>query len=133
MEIKKQYNDLVLSMEDELREKINNAKDSLMKAFIYSRVGNYIDFGAMNTVEKDKFLLMFENSNMSSQDMITYESFINQCKDAKNFLLIADNCGEIVLDKLFLEELKKRFPHLEVTVMVRGGEVLNDNTYEDYT
>lgn len=130
-EIKKQYNDLVLSMEDELREKINNAKDPLMKAFIYSRVGNYIDFGAMNTVEKDKFLLMFENSNMSNQDMITYESFINQCKGAKNFLLIADNCGEIVLDKLFLEELKKRFPQLEVTVMVRGGEVLNDNTYED--
>ena len=40
-------------------------------------------------------------------------------------------CGEIVLDKLFLKELKKRFPHLELCVMVRGEEVLNDATLED--
>ena len=56
---------------------------------------------------------------------------IRQCAEAEHFLLIADNCGEIVLDKLFLEQLKKRFPHLKITVLVRGGEVLNDATVED--
>lgn len=49
----------------------------------------------------------------------------------KSFLLLADNCGEIVLDKLFLEQLLIRFPHLTPRVMVRGGEVLNDATEED--
>ena len=59
------------------------------------------------------------------------ESFLRQCAKAKRFLLIADNCGEIVLDKLFIEQLKKKFPQMEMTVMVRGGEVLNDATEED--
>lgn len=48
-EVKKQYNDLVLSMEEILSGE--NAKDPLAKAFLYARVGNYIDFGAMNSVD----------------------------------------------------------------------------------
>ena len=50
-EVKKQYNDVVLSMEDFIRREIVNAKDPLAKAFLYARVGNYIDFGAMNSVD----------------------------------------------------------------------------------
>lgn len=46
-------------------------------------------------------------------------------------MLIADNCGEIVLDKLFLEQLHYTYPQLSLTVMVRGGEVLNDATMAD--
>lgn len=45
--------------------------------------------------------------------------------------MICDNCGEIVLDKLMLEQLKKRFPQLSIKAMVRGGDVLNDATSED--
>ena len=41
------------------------------------------------------------------------------------------SCGEIVLDKLFIEQLEKRFPDLSVTVLVRGEEVLNDATPAD--
>ena len=36
-----------------------------------------------------------------------------------------------MLDKLFLEQLKKRFPQLQLQVLVRGREVLNDVTPED--
>jgi uncharacterized protein with ATP-grasp and redox domains len=46
-------------------------------------------------------------------------------------LLLADNCGEIVLDKLFFEQLGQRYPQMKLSVMVRGGEVLNDATVED--
>ncbi len=129
--IKKQYNDLVLSMEDRLRSEINSAEDSLAKAVIMSRIGNYIDFGAMNSIDSDEFLALFGNTEMREDDRITYEAFIRECDDAKTFLLICDNCGEIVLDKLMLEELKKRFPQLTVRAMVRGGDVLNDATAED--
>ena len=38
---------------------------------------------------------------------------------------------EIVLDKLFVRTLKARFPHLDITVMVRGGDVSNDALMED--
>lgn len=129
--IKKQYNDLVLAMEDSLRHEINSAEEPLAKAMMMSRAGNYIDFGAMNSVDHDEFLSLFSNTEMREDDRKTYESFLRECTDAKTFLLICDNCGEIVLDKLMLEQLKLRFPHLTVRAMVRGDNVLNDATAED--
>ena len=129
--IKKQYNDLVLSMEDSLRNEINSAEDPLARALIMSRIGNYIDFGAMNSIDSDEFLDLFRSTEMREDDIRTYESFIRECSNAETFLLICDNCGEIVLDKLMLEQLKKRFPQLTVRAMVRGDNVLNDATVED--
>ena len=42
-------------------------------------------------------------------------------------------CDKIKLlcDRLSVEEIKKRFPELKVTVMVRGMAALNDATMED--
>ncbi len=130
-ELKRQYNDLVLSMESALRERIEAAPDPLGAALVFARVGNYIDFGAMNHVDKETFLSLFDREGASERDRSVMASLFRQCGSAENFLLIADNCGEIVLDKLFLEQLRRRFPALMLTVMVRGGEVLNDATLED--
>ena len=129
--VKKEYNDLVLGMEDDLRTEIEKAKDPLAKAFVMSRVGNYIDFGAMNQVDKETFLGLLCDTQMRSEDEPVYQSFLEECKKGKKFLLICDNCGEIVLDKLLIEQLKKRFENLEISAMVRGKEVLNDATVED--
>lgn len=130
-EIKKKYNDLVLSMEDSVRNRIEASEDPLVKALLYGRVGNYIDFGAMNHVDEKTFLSLLDRVEWDDKDLDVIQSFVDQCKRARNFLLIADNCGEIVLDKLFLEQLHKRFPELMIDVLVRGGEVLNDATEED--
>ena len=130
-EIKKEYNDLVLSMEDTIRAKIEESEDPLATSFLYARIGNYIDFGAMNSVDTDTFLSLFDDAKLSGQDLKTMESFVAQCEKGQRFILMTDNCGEVVLDKLFVEQMKKRFPHLDIKVMVRGGEVLNDATEED--
>ena len=130
-EIKRRYNDLVLSMEEAVREQIEEAEDPLVRALLFARVGNYIDFGAMDEVDEAAFLSLLGNSAASEQDARTVDAFLRQCETAECFLLISDNCGEIVLDKLFLEQLKKRFPALKMTVLVRGGEALNDATRED--
>lgn len=130
-EVKKKYNDLVLSMEESIRKKIELADDPLSESLVYARIGNYIDFGAMNHVDEQTFLSLFDDVGVHQRDSAAVESFVRQCSEAHKFLLLTDNCGEIVLDKLFIEQLKKRFPHLQVTVMVRGREVLNDATLED--
>ena len=130
-EIKKTYNDLVLSMEDALLREIEAAEDPLAKAFVMARIGNYIDFGAMNHVDKETFLRLFEDTKMREADKAVYESFLGECAKAKTFLYVCDNCGEIVLDKLFIRDLGRRFPGLSFSAMVRGGEVLNDATMED--
>lgn len=130
-EIRKTYNDLAISMEGALKERIEAAEDPLAEALLYARIGNYIDFGAMDHVDREEFVSLFEGAKLSEADLRTYEKFVRRCGEAERFLLIADNCGEIVLDRLFLEQLKNRFPQLRMDVMVRGGEVLNDATVED--
>ncbi|MCR5794324.1 MAG: ARMT1-like domain-containing protein [Solobacterium sp.] len=130
-EIKKRYNDLVLSMEEGIRQKIESSPDPLHTALLYARAGNYIDFGAMDTVDEEEFFSLLDEASSADRDQETYGSFLKQCETADRFLLITDNCGEIVLDRLFLEQLKKRFPGMELTVLVRGKEVLNDATRED--
>lgn len=130
-ERKRQYNDLVLSMEDAVRAQLEEAAEPLKKALAYARVGNYIDFGALDRVDEEDFLKLFRDAELSGKDEEVLASFLRQCGEAGRFLLICDNCGEIVLDKLFLEQLKKRFPALSLTVMVRGEETLNDATRED--
>ena len=130
-DIKKKYNDMVLGMEGSLREEIEKSEDPLAKALIMARVGNYIDFGAMNHVDQDEFLSLFRDTEMRADDRITYDSFLEACENGKNFLLVCDNCGEIVLDKLLLEQITKRFTKLRMKALVRGGEVLNDATMED--
>ncbi|MCR4645187.1 MAG: ARMT1-like domain-containing protein [Oscillospiraceae bacterium] len=130
-EIKREYNDLVLTLEDEIREKIRSAPDPLAAALAYARAGNYIDFGAMNHVSGEKLLSLLDDAQLCERDLPAYRAFAAQCAKAERFLLIADNCGEIVLDKLLLEQLHTAFPQMELTVLVRGEEVLNDATAED--
>lgn len=130
-EVKKKYNDLVLGMEDAVRSKIEASADPFETAFACARIGNYIDFGAMNEVDEETFLSLFDDAKLRDEDRKVMDSFADQCRRGKRFLLLADNCGEIVLDKLFLEQLHRKFPQLTVSVMVRGSEVLNDATEED--
>ncbi len=114
-----------------LRERIKAAEDPLACALAIARVGNYIDFGALDSVDEAVFLGLFGDLLLSLRDRTAYESLLRACAAGRQFLLIADNCGEIVLDGLLIEQLKRRFPHLRFQAMVRGGEVLNDATAED--
>lgn len=130
-DINKKYNDLVISMQADLEKQIEDSENPLATSLVMARIGNYIDFGVMQEVDEKTFLDMFSNTEMRDDEQATFESFSKQCSSGKTFLLLTDNCGEIVLDKLFLRQLKKQFPNLEITVMVRGGEAYNDATLED--
>lgn len=129
--IKQEFNQLVLDFEQELKANILSANDPLEKAILYSMIGNYIDFGAMDHVSKEDFLNLFNNPRYKHLNSQTYNQFKEDCKNGSTFLLIADNCGEIVLDRFVLEILHKTYPHLDLTVMVKGGNISNDATIED--
>jgi len=45
--------------------------------------------------------------------------------------LVTDNAGEIVFDRLLAETLQEKYPHLEITFLVRGANVANDATRAD--
>ncbi len=129
--IKRQYNDLVLSQEEYVARQIEQSDDPLLTAILFARIGNYIDFGALEEVSPEAFLDLLKQVRASDQDRKTYASFLKACENGTQFLLAADNCGEIVLDKLMIRQLKKRFPSLKTFVLVRGEDTYNDATAED--
>lgn len=128
---KEKYNRMMLELEERIEREIAKSDDPLRTSILFARVGNYIDFGAMNTVDDDVLIKLINGVNTESLEESVYVDFVSQCVTGRNLLLITDNCGEIVLDKLMVRELKKRFPNLQITVMVRGSDVLNDATMED--
>ncbi len=128
--LKHKYNQYLLEREDEIRTRINetgNIEDYIK----YVCVGNYIDFGVTGKIDDQMLEDMLDKAaelEISSQEVKHLE---DELATAKTLLYITDNCGEIVLDKIFIEELKKRYRNLEITVMVRGGLAINDATMED--
>lgn len=130
-DIKTHFNSLVLKKVPEIERKIENADDPLYTAMCYAMMGNYIDFGVLDSVEEQKLESSLEKASELNPDMKEYELFVKDLSCAKRLLLITDNCGEIVLDKLFLTRIAKTYPELEIKVMVRGKPVFNDATIED--
>ena len=130
-ELKKGYNAMLMEKEKEIRQKISRADDPLALALRFSQIGNYIDFGALGSVDDDKLRDFLEQAETLPISEDTYLKFTENLKTAKKLVFLTDNCGEIVLDKLLLETIAKAYPHLECTVIVRGEPVLNDATMED--
>ena len=129
--VKKEYNDFVLAHQKELRKRIMASADPLRTAIKFARDGNYIDFAAVSDVNADRLMELLKNSAWSRKDQETYEKFVDRCEKAESLLLITDNCGEIVFDRLMVEQLRNRFEKMKITVLVRGGNVVNDATRED--
>ncbi len=130
-DLKKKYNDMLLKKEMEIRQKIRNASDPLGLALRFAQIGNFIDFGAMDSVDDEKLMAFLEQAAELSLDEKTYEAFSEDLKTAKKLVYLTDNCGEIVLDKILLETIEENYPHIEKVVIVRGEPVLNDATMED--
>lgn len=129
--IKREYNELMLSLEPKLQALIDEEEDPLHKAFVYARAANYIDFGMAGRVEKETLLSLLDKAGEDPMDEKVYGEFLRDLDRAAKLTYVTDNCGEIVLDKLVVKELKRRKPSLRITVLVRGKDVLNDATFED--
>ncbi len=130
-QIKHSYNQRMLSLEQSILDRIRESKQPLRVALTFARIGNYIDFGAMNHVDNKVLEELIYAAEKNLVEEKVYEQFLNELANAKKVVYLLDNCGEVVLDKLAILCLKERYPQLEITAVVRGQEVLNDVTLED--
>lgn len=129
-QMKQEFNQLLLDMEPELVQEIKKSGDTLKEAIRFARIGNYIDFSAVEHVTKEEFMGLFRKGD-DQLDEAEYAQLCRELSEASRLLYVTDNCGEIVLDKLAIKELKERYPKLHITVMVRGEDAINDATMED--
>lgn len=130
-EIKKHFNEIMMEYADMVKNNIAASDDPLKLACQYAMVGNYIDFGAMKNVDPDYLTELLENAHETNVDEEEYKSMKKDFASAKRMALITDNCGEVVMDKILVETINELYPGLDITVIVRGKEVLNDATMTD--
>ncbi len=125
------FNQLMLQKEDEIGMLVEKSKDPILLALQYSMTGNYIDFGSMNVVDEEYLASLLDTVEERPVSAKAYDDMCNDLSKAKKLVFITDNCGEIVLDKVLIKTIKEQYPNVEITVMVRGGETLNDATMKD--
>ncbi len=130
-QLKEEYNKLMLKEELWIHNIITASEDPLLTAIKFARVGNYIDFGAMGSIQTDKLKSLLDSAKEEELSLTEYINFRNDLQRAERLVYLTDNCGEIVLDKLLIIIMKELYPSLDVTVIVRGKPVLNDATPED--
>ncbi len=125
-EVKKEFNDFLLSMEEDLEMQIRKHNDPLEAALCFARTGNYIDYAAVKDISKDKLLELFEEQKQAGLEKNEYRLFLKDMEQASKLVYLTDNCGEVVLDKIALKMIREKYPDLDVTAVVRGEPVVND-------
>jgi len=140
--LKKKYNDKALELYSNLKnsidkfytQNIQNLNSSELEEILNlvlkaSIIGNSIDFGTNLNINIEQEIEKLINTKLISN--VEIKEFINDINKSNKILIVGDNAGEIVFDKLFIEKLKKIFPHKEIIYSVRAGPIINDATLED--
>jgi uncharacterized protein with ATP-grasp and redox domains len=126
-EIKQHSNQRMLSLYPQLLEKIQSAEDSLEMAIRLAIAANIIDFGAKHNLDDETIDRVMAESIAIPLDRELVEQLRQEIHRAESILYLGDNAGEIVCDRLLIEQL----PREKITYVVRGNPIINDVTIAD--
>ncbi|MBI2426140.1 MAG: DUF89 family protein [Candidatus Hydrogenedentes bacterium] len=126
-ELKWKQNELALAMEPALRHLVDAEPDRLEAALHIAAAGNVIDLGVMTTeqIDVEAAVTQVMHERFAVDHSAAFKASLSRCKD---LLYLLDNAGEIVFDKILIEELQK---HTRVTAVVKAGPMINDVLRED--
>lgn len=109
---------------DQWRIKLQTRTNNIFEAFKLALAANIIDFGPGHNFDINDDIERIRKIPLSINHSDELISLINK---SKNLFYITDNAGEIVFDKLLMEQLT--IP--EINIGVRGKPIINDATMED--
>ncbi len=125
-QIKETYNNIAYKQLPAVRHLVDKAADRLEAGVRVAIAGNIIDFGIFESVDLDRSLADSFQLPLSQEE---YQEFYRAVDKAQSILYLCDNAGEIVFDRVLLEELRNRGK--KVTAVVKGAPVINDATLVD--
>ncbi len=126
--LKEKYNRLALQYYEEIKNIVENSEDALFKAILVAALANTIDFASQHDINFISDIKNLKRKNFAINDC---KKFKNSLVKTNNLLIIGDNCGEIVFDKLLITIIKNNYPNLKIIYSVRGAPIINDATIED--
>jgi len=125
--VKKKYNQWAMEQLPVLRKKVKDSKNPLEVALQLAIAGNIIDFGINGDLHTDEIVKTIESALACKLDAEAVQQFEKEVTDAHKILYLTDNAGEIVFDRLLIEQLPAR----KITVAVKASPIINDATMED--
>ncbi|MBN2137749.1 MAG: DUF89 family protein [Sedimentisphaerales bacterium] len=125
--VKKHGNDLAMQMYPELKKSVELSNNALAVAVRLAIAGNIIDYGTDSHISQEKVEKAVGEALRLPLDGHALEVFAEAVDLADDILYLGDNAGEIVFDRLLIEQL----PSEKVTFVVRGGPILNDALMAD--
>jgi hypothetical protein len=131
-EKKRLSNEYAFKMLPMIRSNLESEQDGYVrfrKACLAAIVANSLEFDMLEHDQKFQHfpdLLKRAEEELKVDDI---KDIYSKVKDSKKVLYLLDNAGEIVIDSLFIEEIKKLGP--SVVAVVKEEPVLNDVTMED--
>ncbi|GMQ63362.1 damage-control phosphatase ARMT1 family protein [Vallitalea maricola] len=130
-EEKKLFNEKLLAMEDNIKAMLDDSAHRFLDAIRIAMAGNIVDFGALDNITMELVEEIIKRTMESKIDKEVYNKFYKELSNAKEILYLGDNTGEIVFDKILMEEIKKEFPDITIYFATRGKPALNDANEED--
>ena len=129
--IKQVSNELALKLYPELKRMVRESESRLMTATLLAIIGNIIDYGAKESFDIDREISQLLNPNHDiasayKKAIFDFTQFKEALDKTDSVLYLADNSGEVVFDKVLIEELNK-----DVTYVVRDNPIINDALKED--
>lgn len=123
---KRQSNDLALKLYPRLQQIMDASEDKLDCALRIAAAGNVIDLG----INRDFDISEALRHSMEIGFAINHiEEFRKKTAAAEKIMIIGDNSGEIVFDRILAEYLKVLGK--DVVYVVKENPILNDATMED--
>ena len=129
-ELKMESNEIALELYPSAERLVKSSKNPLRDAFLCAVVGNVLDFGIGTGYDHpEKLKKEFKNllsEGLGHDDTPKIRALL---KKSDNVVYLGDNCGEIVLDRLALKELRKF--DIDLTFVIKEEPILTDATKKD--
>jgi uncharacterized protein with ATP-grasp and redox domains len=130
-ELKLRYNEFALRHYNAFKRQVYLHEDPVLLAAKLAVLGNLPDWTTADALSPIESII--QNARHLRFTVDDFSGFLDDLTTRHNILYLADNAGEIVFDKLFIEVLQRFYPErrLDFTVVVRGTPIVNDATMED--
>jgi uncharacterized protein with ATP-grasp and redox domains len=107
---------------------IERSVDTFHASLKAAVAGNVIDLAATAQFDLEEEVQKVFDTPFAIDDSGALRS---RLQNAKRLLVIADNTGEHLFDKVMMQRFRKLFPNLWIGYAVRGVPIINDVTYDE--
>jgi uncharacterized protein with ATP-grasp and redox domains len=126
---KRRHTELALELVPWLRERIADSPDPLDTAVRLAAAGNILDLGALDEpTDLEGVLRRAIGADHVRWEIDALRAALGQ---ARSVMVVCDNAGEVVFDRVLLETVAGLLPGLELYASARGGPIINDATVDD--